>query len=230
MSSSTAETEQNNAAENFSITKKVLQLHGKLGYQSSMLGVTCLLMAIALLFANAQTESFIAERAMEDKLSSLQQVLPAELFDNNPLQDTRMIEDAAFSDKPVEVFLAKKNGEITATAFQTSGKGYGGLITLIMAVDTGGKVLGVRVISHKETPGLADRIDITKDSWITSFNGKSLENTSEKNWHVKKDGGEFEQFTGATITPRAVVKAVYAGVQFNQKHFVNTNATVGGEK
>lgn len=228
MTTSAVEPEQKPAEEAVSVTKNILRLHGKLSYQSTMLGVTCLLMSVALLFANEQTISFIEQRAMEDKLASLRQVLPADLFDNNPLTDKEMVTDTEFSDKPVEVYKAKKNGVLTATAFQTSGKGYGGILTMIMAVDTKGKVLGVRVISHKETPGLADRIDITKDNWITSFNGLSLENTSEKNWHVKKDGGQFDQFTGATITPRAVVKAVYRGMQFNQRHFPTSSVAAGG--
>ncbi len=208
--------------------KRILQFHGKLGYHSIALGVTCLIMAVILLVMNTVTVDDIDKRNMEDRLANLNEVLPAELYDNNPLTDTKTIEDAAFSDKPVEIYIAKKTGQITATAFQATGKGYGGLFTLMMAVDATGKVIGVRVITHKETPGLADRIEISKDNWITLFNGKSIANTSEKQWHVKKDGGEFDQFTGATITPRAVVKAVYNGVKFHSRHFLPTNPVTGG--
>ena len=79
-------------------------------------------------------------------------------------------------------------------------------------------MLGVRVISHTETPGLGDKIEVTKSTWILSFNGPSLQNLSIEEWAVKKDGGTFDQFSGATITPRAVVNAVYRGLQFFKKH------------
>ena len=80
------------------------------------------------------------------------------------------------------------------------------------------EAIGLRVIEHKETPGLGDKIDIKKSDWIRSFEGRSLENTEESGWAVKKDGGEFDQMTGATITPRAIVNAVYKGLQYYQNH------------
>jgi electron transport complex protein RnfG len=76
----------------------------------------------------------------------------------------------------------------------------------------------VRVLSHAETPGLGDKIDDRKSDWILGFNGKSLENTSSEQWRVKKDGGEFDQFTGATITPRGVVKSIHQGLDFFRQH------------
>jgi electron transport complex protein RnfG len=104
-----------------------------------------------------------------------------------------------------------REGKILHALFlkATTAKGYSGDIEFAMAVRPDGKIMGVRVIRHRETPGLGDLIETARSSWIRAFEGKSLENPQEALWHVKKDGGMFDQFTGATITPRAVVKGVY---------------------
>jgi electron transport complex protein RnfG len=99
-----------------------------------------------------------------------------------------------------------------------SSYGYGGKIMTIMALNPEGKVLGVRILSHSETPGLGDKIEIEKDDWVLSFNGRSLGAPSSAQWGVKKDGGHFDQFSGATITPRAVVKAVKSGLELFAKN------------
>jgi Na+-translocating ferredoxin:NAD+ oxidoreductase subunit G len=112
---------------------------------------------------------------------------------------------------------AKKNNALSGVVLQLFIQGWGGKIQFIMGVDANGEITGVRVINHKETPGLADKIEVAKSPWITSFNGKSLANTEEKKWAVKKDGGEYDQFAGATITPRAVVKGVHQGMLFYQQ-------------
>ena len=97
-----------------------------------------------------------------------------------------------------------------------SREGYSGPINLLVAVNVDGTLSGVRVVSHKETPGLGDKIETNKDDWILGFVGKSLSNPSEALWKVRKDGGEFDQFTGATITPRAVVNAVREVLKYQQ--------------
>lgn len=99
-----------------------------------------------------------------------------------------------------------------------SERGYSGEILVLMAVDVDGKMLGARVLKHTETPGLGDKIEVAKDKWILSFNGKSLGEPPADKWGVKKDGGVFDQFAGATITPRAVVKAVKGGMLFFSEH------------
>ena len=91
----------------------------------------------------------------------------------------------------------------------TAADGYNGDIRLLVAVENTGTVLGVRVVSHRETPGLGDPIEIEKSNWILGFTNKSLLNPQGNGWAVKRDGGEFDQFTGATISPRAVVKTVH---------------------
>jgi electron transport complex protein RnfG len=89
---------------------------------------------------------------------------------------------------------------------------------VLIGVDTKGTLLGARVIRHKETPGLGDKIELAKSKWIRDFEGKSLESPPPEKWAVKKDGGVFDQFAGATITPRAVVKAVKEGMTFYAAH------------
>lgn len=197
---------------------KAPPLRSRMSYQGLLLGGICLAMTLTLLLGYQLTKSGIEKSALEDRLASLAQVLPTSLYNNNPVHDVQTIDDPQLSDQPIEVYLAKRDGVLTGAAFQVSQQGYGGPITLIMALDAQGSVLGVRILSHKETPGLADRIDIAKDNWITLFNGRSLTNTSTEAWHVKKDGGEFDQFTGATITPRAVVGAIYQGLLFHARH------------
>lgn len=215
-----SESESSEAAPHDADANINTPLRARLSYPGLLLGAVCLSMTIALLLGFQLTRKGIDEAALQDKLASLAQVLPTTLYNNNPVQEVRIINDTQLSEQPTEVYLAKRDGTLTGIAFQLKRPGYGGPITLIIGLDAAGNVLGARVISHKETPGLADRIDIAKDDWITAFNGHSLSNTSTQAWHVKKDGGEFDQFTGATITPRAVVGAIYQGLLFHQRHFL----------
>ena len=200
----------------------------RMPYQGILLGAICLSMSLTLLIGFSLTRVGIERAALQDRLASLAQVLPASLYNNNPVQDVQIIKDEKLSEQPIEVYVAKRDGVITGVAFQVKKQGYGCPITLIMALDASGNILGVRVLSHKETPGLADRIDIAKDKWITRFEKHSLSNTTAQAWHVKKDGGDFDQFTGATITPRAVVGAIYQGLLFHERHFLTpaTDAVV----
>ena len=96
--------------------------------------------------------------------------------------------------------------------------GYSGKINLIIAIHSDGRIGGVRVVSHKETPGLGDYIEIAKNNWITEFNDTSLDTHKDGDWKVKKDGGKFDYMAGATITPRAIVKAVHKALQYHAQH------------
>ncbi len=185
-------------------------------YLSASLGLVCGAMAFLMLLSNALTEGPIKAQLLEDQLAVLRQVLPAQLYNNNPLADAVTLEDKELG--PIEVFPARLDGKLTGFAMNISNVGYAGPVLQMVAIDTEGKILGVRVLAHKETPGLADRIDVTKDDWITRFDGLSLANTSQDKWKVKKDGGQFDQFAGATITPRAVVKSVFQALQFQERH------------
>lgn len=182
-------------------------------YQAMLLGGMAALASAMLVLGDLETRDAIAQRKAEDLQASLSQVVPASQHDNNLLEDIVSVTPDTPQAKPVEVYRAHLGEEISAVAFKVSAIGYAGPITSIMAVDDQGEVLGVRVLSHAETPGLGDKIEIARDDWILDFNGHTLANTRAAAWHVKKDGGEFDQFTGATITPRAVVKSVYQGLQ-----------------
>jgi len=114
------------------------------------------------------------------------------------------------SDKPVPVYRARKQGKpVAAVIAAVAPGGYNGNIFLLVGIYQDGSLAGVRIVRHIETPGLGDSIDEQKSDWILSFSGKSLQKPQKNRWKVQRDGGEFNQFTGATITPRAVVKAVY---------------------
>ena len=158
----------------------------------------------------------IAQREAEDMLESLAQVLPDSIHDNNLLHDAISIKGE--DGKPLTVYRAMKQQHITGFAYRQIAYGYSGEIDLMLGVKPDGELLGVRVLAHAETPGLGDKIETTKTHWILGFSGRSLSNTSESEWHVKKDGGVFDQFSGATITPRGVVKAVHEGLVFFSKH------------
>jgi electron transport complex protein RnfG len=105
-----------------------------------------------------------------------------------------------------------------AALFKVAERGYAGDIQVLMAVDMDGRTLGVRILKHSETPGLGDKIEVKKDDWVLDFNGKSLAEPAPEKWGVRKDNGVFDQFAGATITPRAVVKAVKGGLEFFAAH------------
>ena len=187
-----------------------------LQWQGISVGVVALVASAALVFANARTQGPIAEAEARDLQASLAQVLPAGFADNDLLKDTMELADAGGAKKLV--YLAKKNGSVAGAVFRNSARGYSGDIVVLMGVDAEGRTLGVRVVKHTETPGLGDKIELAKAKWILSFDGKSLTNLPVEKWAVKKDGGVFDQFAGATITPRAVVKAVKGGLDFFAAH------------
>ncbi len=177
-----------------------------------ILGIFCLGFGLLLAVTDSLTAKDIAARALEDRQNSLSQVIPDNIHDNNPVTDTVAMKDAQGNE--ITVYRATKEGKVTGLAYEIFGSGYGGKIKLMLGVDAQGKVLGVRVLAHKETPGLGDKIDVKKSDWILRFTGLSLDNPLPEKWKVKKDGGQFDQFAGATITPRGVVRAVREGLEF----------------
>ncbi len=187
----------------------------KIGYQPVLLGTFALLASGALAWASSATGDAIAAAEAKDLRDSLSEVLPAGTADNDFLKDTVELEKDG---KPIVIYRARKDGAVQAALFKVSERGYSGEIQVLMAVGTDGRALGVRVLKHTETPGLGDKIEIKKDPWVKSFDGKSLGDPAPEKWAVKKDGGVFDQFAGATITPRAVVKAVKGGMDFFTAH------------
>lgn len=150
-------------------------------------------------------------------LKNLNNILPAESYSNKLLDNKLIVPDDSLlgNESSTTVYQAWQGDKPVAVAFSiVAPDGYSGDIRLLIAIKASGKISGVRVISHKETPGLGDKIDLVKDDWILGFNDKELDNPVTKRWQVKKDGGVFEQFTGATITPRAVVRAVHRALDY----------------
>ncbi|WP_372764405.1 electron transport complex subunit RsxG [Litorivivens sp.] len=163
-------------------------------------------------------------RAAEEK--ALLQIIPAERHDNSMLDTTLVTDDESLLGlrESKAIYLATRNGKfIGAIIPATSREGYTGDIDLIVGVNRNGSIAGVRVLSHRETPGLGDAVERKKSDWVDGFLGKSLADPEPAQWRVKKDGGVFDQFTGATITPRAVTSAVHKALQYfedNRKRLI----------
>jgi len=165
------------------------------------------------------TADKIADNGRLFVLKNLRALVPDDMHDNDLLSDVIEFSDPnSFGNKhPVKIYKAFKNQQLVAIiASPTAADGYNGSIKLLVAIRKNGELIGVRVVSHQETPGLGDAIDSNKGDWIHSFAGRSLNNPKLSEWQVKRDGGYFDQFTGATITPRAVVKAVRKTLQYYQ--------------
>ncbi|TPE51569.1 electron transport complex subunit RsxG [Maribrevibacterium harenarium] len=163
----------------------------------------------------------IADNIVAAQRAAFNEVLPHERYNNDITQDVITLagDPLLGTNEPVQAFIGRLDGEVSAIIFETKAPGgYNGSLDLIVAIDKDGVVTGARVIAHKETPGLGDKVDLKKSSWIESFAGKSFLNLKESLWGVKKDGGQFDQFTGATITPRAVVKAVKNTLIYFEQH------------
>ena len=167
------------------------------------------------------TETRIAEAEREAQIRTLGEILPPHSYDNALLDNVIYLNESLLGHrKDTPAYLASLDGKPAAVILQANAPdGYSGTIQLLVGIMADGTLSAVRVIQHKETPGLGDRIDLAKSPWISSFDGKSLNNPEERGWAVKKDHGDFDQFAGATITPRAVVTAVHKALQyFDQQH------------
>ena len=168
-----------------------------------------------------QTRDQIAANERATLLRKLHRLIAPEQHDNVLLEDAVSVRDEALlgSDEPVMVYRARKNGEPVALVIAAiAPDGYSGSIKLLVGINVDGTLSGVRVVTHRETPGLGDAIDETRSDWIHVFDGKSLQAPDLSRWSVKKDGGDFDQLTGATITPRAVVKAARNALLYYRDH------------
>jgi electron transport complex protein RnfG len=162
------------------------------------------------------TRPAIEAASIAEKMTLIDEVLPRSRYDNTLLKDFVSLPPtpALGLDEPSAIYRARRNGQIEALVLETvAPDGYAGKIRLLVALGQDGAVIGVRVIAHRETPGLGDYIEPKKDRnkerpWITQFNGLTPATTEEREWKVRKDGGRFDSVAGATVTPRAVVKAV----------------------
>lgn len=172
--------------------------------------------ALAFIYDQTAERIVVQERLAAER--ALLEIVSRDDHDNDMLADRLSPGEALRTqlhiDKDSELFIARQAGEATAVIVPSvAADGYGGAIKLLVGIHRDGRIAGVRVLNHKETPGLGDKIELAKSDWILSFKGKSLKNPPPEKWKVKKDGGVFDQFTGATITPRAVVNQIKQSLQ-----------------
>lgn len=163
------------------------------------------------------THEKIVQSEEAEKLKLITQIVPPALFDNDIIQDTLSIpaDPLLGNEDKTLAYRARLKGDPSAVVLEAvAPDGYSGKIALILAVRANGELAGVRVVAHKETPGLGDYIELPKSPWIKGFDGKSRETDRDGDWKVKKDGGQFDYMAGATITPRAVVKAVNKALRY----------------
>jgi electron transport complex protein RnfG len=174
---------------------------------------------LALTYEN--TRDAIAESERQYLLSTLHAMVTPDMHDNDLFADSIEVTSPELlgSNEPLTVYRARKNNvPVAAILTVVAPDGYNGAIRLLVAVTSNGTISGVRVISHRETPGLGDAIEIRRSDWILGFDGHSLDTPGERGWAVKRDGGDFDQLTGATISPRAVVGAVYKSLKYFEKN------------
>lgn len=165
------------------------------------------------------TREKIQQNEADAKIRLLQEVLPKNQYDNNVAKDTKILPADKLlgtSDSSI-AHIAKKHGAPIAIALTAiAPDGYSGKIKLLIGIHSDGHIVGVRAISHKETPGLGDKIEIKKSDWITQFEHSTF--SKPASWQVHKDGGDFDQITGATITARAVITAVYRALEYFEEN------------
>lgn len=153
------------------------------------------------------------------RLALIAQVLQQGSYDNDLLQDARPVLAPELGRGNRFAYVARKQGRVVAVVLEvTAPDGYSGAIDMLVGVTADGRVSGVRVVRHRETPGLGDYIEIAKSEWIRIFDGKSVDDPAASGWQVKKDGGVFTHMAGATVTPRAVVKAVHRALEHVHRH------------
>lgn len=185
--------------------------------RKNTLGISIFAIVTAGLIAVTQvlTKDTITENRRKEEASALYQIIPKSNIDNDLLSSKIYIPAPELGYETAGIYQAQKDDKVTAVILPVkTPDGYSGDISLIVGINADASVAGVRVLAHQETPGLGDKIDLKKSEWVLSFNGKHLDGSIDTSWAVKKDGGQFDQFTGATITPRAMVGAVARALQF----------------
>lgn len=186
-----------------------------------VLGIFALLCTALLTWVNQRTAAAIATSEHEAMVQQFSAIIARNEFDNDAINDCVLQRDTAFLgvDRPLAVYRFRAHGSPRALIIHAiAPDGYNGEIALLIGIDVAGTLAGVRVSAHHETAGLGDKIERTKSDWIESFKSLSLQNRASEKWRVKKDGGDFDAFTGATMTPRAVIKAVEKSLHFYAQH------------
>jgi len=193
-----------------------------MGKNSLLLALFALITALILASTDLITEDRIAESERLAAQKALFEIVPLARHNNDLLVDLQPIPEqywlALGLDNGGDVHIARLDDQpVAAIVPSITTDGYSGDIAMIVGINFDGTVAGVRVVDHKETPGLGDKVELRKSDWILSFNGKSLNNPEISKWNVKKDRGDFDQFTGATITPKAVIHQIAKTLEYFEK-------------
>jgi electron transport complex protein RnfG len=175
-----------------------------------ILGGFGILGALLVSATEVRTRGVIQHNERMSLLSQLHELVPQTQVDNDFLRHPLTLDDPdLLGARDTRAYLGVRQDALAAVVFEaTIPNGYAGPIQMLVAVGDNGVLKGVRVVSHSETPGLGDKIELERSDWVLSFDGKSLGNPDVSRWKVKKDGGAFDQFTGATVTPRAIVESI----------------------
>jgi len=190
-----------------------------MGFNSIALALFALITSLILATTNELTYERIEQSEREAAQRALLEIIPLERHDNDMLMDVQPVPEQYWATlglkKGGNIHIARDQGQpVAAIIPAVTPDGYSGAISMIIGINFNGSIAGVRVVEHRETPGLGDKVDLKKSDWILSFNGKSLVNPQASGWKVKKEGGDYDQFTGATITPKAVVNQVLKTLQY----------------
>jgi Na+-translocating ferredoxin:NAD+ oxidoreductase subunit G len=186
-----------------------------------ILGVFAMVTVGLIALTQQGTAERIADAQRRVQMSALNEILPHDQHDNDLLEDGFELFDREYlrHTGPSVAYRGRQAGEVVAVIMPVvAPDGYSGRIDLLVGVRANGELAGVRVVGHRETPGLGDKIELSKNTWVLSFNGTSLTMPAPEDWAVRKDGGAFDQFVGATITPRAVVQAVHRALLYFEEN------------
>ena len=185
------------------------------------LTVAAVLAAGLVAVVNDRARPQIEASRRAEQLRQLTAMLGDVAYDNDPLTDTLLVRDPEYlgSDEPLAAHRVRRNGEPIAVLLNAvAPDGYSGALHLLVAIDAQGRLIGVRVLEHRETPGLGDFVEERRTHWIRQFDGHSLDMPPPARWQVRKDGGDFDQYTGATVTSRAVTHAVRDALDYFARH------------
>ena len=193
-----------------------------IGLSGTVLALFAAVTSIAIGWTYLSTKSQIDFEVRRAEARQLLEIFPADTHDNELVDDTFSID----AETPLlgirearQGYRARLNGNVIGVILPTTARdGYSGDIRALVGIRRDGTVAGIRVVAHRETPGLGDKVDIRKSDWVTDFNQRSLTDPTLPGWNVKKDGGVFDQFTGATVTPRAVILATRRALEYANLH------------
>lgn len=183
----------------------------------TLFAVAC---TVAVGLISQLTADTIKEQQQQYLLNTLHTIIEPSRYDNDIANDCIAVSAPELgSNKVHKAYIARKLNQVVAVAMtSTATEGYSGDIDFIIAINTDNSVSGVRVLKHQETPGLGDKIERRKSDWITDFNGKRLLSDNDERWAVAKDNGMFDQFTGATITPRGLIAGIKDTLNYFAQH------------